>query len=85
MSKCILCEREKELTKHHLIPKKLHKRFRKKKVDIDLNQTINLCIDCHNHIHRLYDEKTIAYELYTLELIQEDINMVKFINWIKPK
>ena len=50
---CELCTRDVNfLTKHHLIPKSLHKKkLIKKNYSFDiLNKTILLCDDCHYQI-----------------------------------
>lgn len=68
---CVLCKREKELTKHHLIPKTLHKRYRKKFGKLRLKETVDVCDDCHSQIHKLFTEKELALEYNTLELLLE--------------
>lgn len=41
---CWLCgDKDKQLTKHHILPKTLKPKF---------NMTIPLCIDCHSIIHK---------------------------------
>jgi hypothetical protein len=81
---CELCQRECQLTFHHLIPKKVHKRnfFRKKYRKDDLQQGIHICRKCHSGIHNLYDEKHLAKELNTLEKLLADEAIQKHVKWV---
>ena len=82
--KCELCERNIDLTFHHLIPKKLHRRshFQKLYTKDSLNQGVSLCRQCHRGIHKLYDEMTLAKELYTIELLRTDDAVKRHISWV---
>lgn len=81
---CPLCGRVVELTFHHLIPKKLHRRTRFKKTysKQELNQGIFICRLCHNGIHDHYNEMTLAKEFYTLEKIKTDPNIQRHSEWV---
>ena len=63
--RCCLCGRDTELTFHHLIPRKVHRRarFRKHATRTELQAGIDLCRLCHRGLHRLYDEMTLAKRL----------------------
>ncbi len=69
-----------KLTIHHLIPRQYSKR---KKMDI--GDTINICAPCHRQIHSLFDNKILAQQLNTIEALQNDPKMKKFLSWIKKQ
>ncbi len=85
---CQLCQREKPLTFHHLIPRKNHrknwflKQFSKQEMK---HRGIYVCPDCHYKIHQVYDEKTLGKYYNTLEALQNDPEIRKFINWVRKK
>ncbi|UKN02302.1 hypothetical protein K6119_02055 [Paracrocinitomix mangrovi] len=82
---CSLCEREKELSFHHLIPKKMHKKKQVIKAfsDIDFDHYgIWVCTDCHKEVHRLFDHEVLAYHLNTLKKLKENEEMQKFVKWV---
>ena len=65
---CEICERCLPLTRHHLIPRTLHGRLRKRGYEREqLCQTVNICSLCHRAVHRFYSEKQLAMEYNTLE------------------
>lgn len=78
---CTTCQRYTALTKHHLIPKKRHKKNRKKQA-YDLDRLINVCRKCHDGIHDLYDERTLAERFNTLEKICADQALQKHFLWV---
>lgn len=74
---CQLCEREiEQLTVHHLIPKQ------KKGTH---GPTIDICSACHRQIHTLFDNKRLAAELNTLEKLQSEPQLQKFVAWVKKQ
>lgn len=81
---CSLCQRPVALTFHHLVPKKVHrrKRFQKAYTRDQLNAGIHICRRCHNGIHRLYDEMTLAEQFNTLELLRADEAIQRHVNWV---
>ena len=85
---CALCERERVLTFHHLIPKKTHKRtyvrnqFSKMEMQ---TRGIYLCKDCHRMVHRHIDHRTLALEYNTLEALQVHPELEKFISWVRKQ
>jgi hypothetical protein len=80
--KCVTCHRETPLTKHHLIPKKHHK----KKNDLDTMMTLHdviwVCRQCHDGIHDLYDEQTLAKCFNTLEKLTAEKRLQKHFAWV---
>jgi hypothetical protein len=87
MNACELCKREVSiLTFHHLIPKTLHgKKWFKKQFERKEMQTrgIMVCKPCHKHIHKTYDEKFLGKERNTLESLQQDPEISRFVDWVK--
>lgn len=81
---CLLCGRWLDLTFHHLIPKKLHRRtrFQKTYSKAELNQGIWVCRLCHNGIHDHYDEMALAKHLSTLESLQMDPHIQRHAEWV---
>ena len=85
---CELCGRDKPLTKHHLIPKAVHtkKRFINKYGKEEMRKRgIMACKLCHDGIHDLFDEKTLAESYTTKEDLVADKNMRKHIKWVKKQ
>lgn len=80
--KCVTCHRETPLTKHHLIPQKHHK----KKNDLDTMMTLHdviwVCRQCHDGIHDLYDEQTLAKCFNTLEKLTAEKRLQKHFAWV---
>ncbi|WP_108670110.1 hypothetical protein [Peribacillus acanthi] len=75
--KCELCLREDvELTEHHLTPKEMGGTFL---------PTSLLCIPCHKQIHALYSNEELALSLNTIQVLQSDKGLSKFIRWIRKQ
>ena len=85
---CQLCDRERPLTFHHLIPKKTHKRtyvrnrFTKQEMQA---RGIYLCKDCHRVVHRFIDHRSLAMSYNTLEALQQHPEIEKFVGWVKKQ
>lgn len=84
---CQLCDRTTQLTFHHLIPKKVHRRprFKKQYSKIDLEQGIDICHLCHRGIHRLYDEMTLAQQLNSLDKLMADPGLQTHVAWVSKQ
>lgn len=80
MNKCELCEREAELTEHHLIP-----RSRKKQEKENFGPTAQLCNDCHRMIHATFDEKKLGRELNTIAALSVAEELQKYLKWIRKQ
>jgi protein-arginine kinase len=74
-----------EMSKHHLIPRTLHKRKSvKKKLDSEeRNKKISICQPCHSKIHSVFTEKELEREYNTLEKLQAHPEIAKFIKWVR--
>jgi len=81
---CALCEQERSLTFHHLIPRKLHRRtaFKKNYSKEELNRGIQICVLCHRGIHRLYDEMALGKRLNTLAALLSDKAIQRHVQWV---
>ena len=88
MEKCEFCEREKQLTFHHYIPKTLHNnKYFKKIFDKDYMRTygVYLCKDCHKTLHKFFKNKELAKNYNTKEKIFNSDKYMKFIKWIRKQ
>jgi hypothetical protein len=81
---CPLCQRTTVLTFHHLIPKKMHRRrfFQNNYTRQQLVAGIYVCRQCHNGIHALLDEMTLAKHFNTLERLLLDEALSKHCRWV---
>jgi len=87
--RCELCGRGKPLTKHHLIPRGVHRkkrfvnRFGKKEMH---KRSLMLCKACHDGIHDLIsDEKELAEKYHTRELLLAHEGIRKHVAWVKKQ
>lgn len=82
--KCPLCHRVTDLTFHHLIPKKVHKRnyFKKHFDKQTLAFGIDICRTCHTGIHKIYDEITLAKHYNSLQKIKQDDKLNTHFLWV---
>jgi hypothetical protein len=88
MKNCEMCNREKELTFHHLIPKKNHKikYIREKYSFLNINSYgIKICRDCHKMIHKLIPHKLLALDYNTMEKLKNHPELKKFIEWVRSQ
>ncbi|MGA1758102.1 MAG: hypothetical protein ACO391_10180, partial [Pseudomonadales bacterium] len=81
---CATCKQVRALTFHHLIPKKLHRRrhFKRTFNKHLLAEGIYICRPCHDGIHRLFDEMTIAKHYASLSALLEDPALNRHFSWV---
>ncbi|ARN75300.1 hypothetical protein [Oceanicoccus sagamiensis] len=81
---CPLCQRQTNLTFHHLIPKKMHRRsfFKKHYKRQQLAAGIYICRQCHTGIHTLFTEMTLAKELNTVKQLRQNKALNKHCRWV---
>lgn len=87
-AKCDFCERLKELTFHHYIPKTLHnnKLFRKLyTIAYMRTHGVYLCKKCHKMIHICFTEKELGKNYNSKEKLFSDKRIRDFVNWIKKQ
>lgn len=87
---CELCGRPGQaLTKHHLIPRAVHskKRFINKFGKKEMrDRGLMLCKLCHDGLHDLFpDEKTLANNFTTRELLLADEGVKRHIVWVRKQ
>ena len=89
IDRCELCDRRKKLTRHHLVPRAVHRkkryvnRFGKKEMR---KRGLMICKDCHNGIHDLIpNEKELADKYHTKELLLANEAIRKHIAWVKKQ
>jgi len=87
--RCELCGRNKRLTKHHLIPRGVHrkKRFQNRFGKKEMQQrSLMICKECHAGIHDLIpDEKELAEKYHTKELLLANESVRKHIAWVRKQ
>ena len=81
---CPFCQRPQPLTFHHLIPRKLHRRRRYQRTYTRevLGNGIYTCRDCHDAIHRAYDEQQLATTYASPEAIYSDPLLRRHFAWL---
>jgi hypothetical protein len=86
---CELCGRVKPLTRHHLIPRAVHRkrRFQKRYDKSEMQKRdLKICRLCHNGIHDLFpDEKLLAEAFNTKEALLADERLRRHIEWVKKQ
>jgi hypothetical protein len=89
IGRCDLCGRQKKLTKHHLVPRAVHrkKRYVNRFGKQDMRQRgLMICRECHNGIHDLIpDEKELADKYHTRELLLANDAIRKHVAWVKKQ
>lgn len=85
--KCELCQRETELTFHHLIPVTLHsnKWFKKNYTREQMGTGIYICDDCHKSVHKFISEKDLGREYNTIDKLMSHDKVSGFVKWISKR
>jgi hypothetical protein len=74
---CELCGRNTEnFTLHHLIPKSRDKTS---------SNTAVLCKACHGMVHRLFTNKELERDFYTIDRLKKQSDLRKFVEWVKSQ
>ena len=84
--RCESCNRNLELTEHHLIPKEMHnKKWCRKLFTIKEMNTkiVMVCHDCHAAFHKFISNKDLAKNYNTLKKLMENQEVKKFVDWVK--
>ncbi|WP_111494415.1 hypothetical protein [Marinobacter bohaiensis] len=86
---CELCDRPvAQLTRHHLIPRRLHgkKRFQKLFSREDMiTRTLWVCRPCHNAIHGACSEHELGMHYNTRNKLMQLDELRTFVDWLKDK
>ncbi|KAL4811526.1 hypothetical protein BDV18DRAFT_129549 [Aspergillus unguis] len=84
-SACEICERDWiPLSYHHLIPRGVHDKVRKKGWHDEwmLNSVAWLCRACHSFVHRMASNEELAREWFTVERILEREDVRDWARWV---
>lgn len=84
-SGCEICDRDWiPLTYHHLIPRALHAKVLKRgwHREDQLENVAWLCRACHSFVHRVATNEELAREAYTVDLLLEREDVLKFAAWV---
>ena len=81
---CPFCERDQDLTFHHLIPRKVHRRthFKKHYTREALQRGIFICRACHRAIHKRFSEMELAKHFNTPENLLSDPDLLRHFAWV---
>jgi hypothetical protein len=85
---CEFCGREKPLTKHHLIPRAVHRKTRyvKEHGKEEMRERgLELCKLCHDGIHDLFSERELADSYNTKESLLSDERVRRHIRWVRKQ
>lgn len=84
---CKLCDRLRELTFHHFIPRFCHtnKWFKKRYTRDQMQDGIDLCKDCHKFVHDQFTEKELGRDLNNRQKMLEHKSIQKFVQWVRKK
>ncbi|WP_295037535.1 hypothetical protein [Salinicola sp.] len=86
--RCALCRRAAPLTRHHLIPRTLHRKPRyRKRHGRERMQTAVLwvCRPCHSHLHRTLSERELADHYASREALLSHPDIRAFAEWLGSK
>lgn len=87
-AQCELCARSVPLTKHHLIPKRLHRNEKIRKThgrEVLQTQVAWLCLACHKHIHRCISERDLGLHYASVERLKAHPDVGVFVEWLAEK
>lgn len=80
--KCELCDRVGVLHHHHIIPKVIWRRL-KRRGRVKGNPPIAmLCLHCSRQVHALFDEGELA-QFRSIEKLKEYPEIKEYLNWVR--
>lgn len=86
---CELCHRTGlELTRHHLIPRKRHRkrsaliRFEREEMQTRIAM---LCRPCHSTVHATLSEKKLEDAFNTLDTLAAHPDIARFVSWVRKQ
>ena len=84
---CCLCKRETDLTFHHLIPRKVHRRayFKKHFTKQELNVGIDVCRQCHRVIHKSFSEMELAKSFNSMDKLITEPLLANQFEWLSKQ
>ena len=79
-STCELCKRkEVNITEHHLVPRS------RRRHEAGFGPVADFCQDCHRKVHATWDNKVLAREYYTVEILQAAPELQSYLKWIRKQ
>jgi hypothetical protein len=48
-------------------------------------ETVGLCRQCHNAIHKFFGEKELGKRLNTLDKLREEPAIARFVMWVRKQ
>ena len=78
--RCELCGRAAATTRHHLVP-----RSRRKREAEIYGPTADLCRDCHGMIHTVFDNRRLARERASIDLLRAAPELQNYLAWIRRR
>jgi len=86
---CELCDRPAFLTVHHLFPRSEHAYIIARppanvvvtKQSLLIMHIAYLCRPCHSAVHRIADNRKLATELFTVDRLAEDPEVIKWVGY----
>ncbi len=88
ITRCELCLRQTDLTRHHLIPGSLHSNKKVLKMfcrEQMLSQVLWVCRSWHNQIHALFSEKELATRYHSKQQLLSSLELQTFVQWLSNK
>ncbi|HJO34601.1 MAG: hypothetical protein SV108_04215 [Pseudomonadota bacterium] len=85
---CGLCARPARLTRHHLIPRRLHRqaRFRRRYGREALRtHVLMLCSPCHRHVHAVLPERALGEHYSSREALLAHPDIARFVGWLAAR
>jgi len=81
---CPICKRSippAHQEEHHLIPHSLARRNKYAKIE-NKKETVTVCSNCGDQIHKLFSEKDLADKYNTIEKLLATPEIQKWVQWI---
>ena len=85
---CALCERETEVTRHHLVPQCRHgktARRRWSRAELKRGLILPLCRPCHSQVHAVLTERELERHYHAPAALRAHPALAKFAAWMRTK
>jgi len=80
---CELCNRDLPLEKHHVVPRLVWKRLKRRRKVRGKCPVVNLCSDCGKQVHMLFSERELAS--MTWEQLKKNPRVRKYVEWVRER
>lgn len=79
---CELCSRAEVLHRHHIIPRVIWRRL-KRRGKVEGNPSLAmLCLLCSRQVHALFDERELA-QFGSIEKLREHPAIKEYVSWVR--